>query len=482
MIEEKHPIILCVDDDKQNLALLEATLSSQGYRLQFSTSGEDAFVKIAAQLPDLILLDVMMPGLSGLDVLKRLRADEQTRLIPVVLLTALREEEDKIEGIEVGCDDFISKPFSIAEVLARVRALLKISFYRRSLDAKEKFEAVINGMGDGVIVCNPDWLIIEGNTSAKKYLNITETKNCNLLDLIFKNYSLAITKEDLADFNQPHKKFDLLRKETAHFKPLYLEVDLDVLKNPLGEIVSIVLVIRDVTEQRREERLKQDFLSLISHKLLTPTTVIFGNIELLRDEISGPLTKEQKDVVCDLIDRTKSLISLIDKLVKFTALTAVQNALGTENIKVYERLVSLTGQMLKRETAKKIELNIECSPELTLHVNKSYFENMMRNLISNALKFNDKEIAQVTISAKSINDMVELAVSDNGRGIPPEEHNKIFQKFYQGEKYFTGQVEGTGLGLALVKHIVDACQGTVDFRSEIGKGTTFVVRLPNPHA
>ncbi len=120
------PVILVVDDQSQSVELLEAHLVGQGYEIVKAASGEEALEKLSGGQIDLVLLDIMMPRMSGLEVLEKLRADEKTRLIPVVMVTALRETEDKVKALEAGCDDFISKPFDKIELLARVKSILKI--------------------------------------------------------------------------------------------------------------------------------------------------------------------------------------------------------------------------------------------------------------------------------------------------------------------------------------------------------------------
>ena len=142
MPSDRRPKILCVDDEPKNLKLLEAILSPIGYEVIFAESGNSALESVGRQQPDIILLDIMLPGMSGYEVLEKLRLDKNFRLIPVVMITALHEMQDRLRAINAGCDDFISKPFDKNEVLARVKALLKISYYRSLLDEKEKFENV----------------------------------------------------------------------------------------------------------------------------------------------------------------------------------------------------------------------------------------------------------------------------------------------------------------------------------------------------
>jgi putative two-component system response regulator len=123
------PVILVVDDKPQNIELLEAYLVPQGYEIVKAANGEEALGKLSGNQIDLILLDVMMPGMDGFEVTRRVRQDNTHRLLPIILVTSLRETEDRVKGIEAGCDDFLSKPVDKMELLARVRSLLKVKAY-----------------------------------------------------------------------------------------------------------------------------------------------------------------------------------------------------------------------------------------------------------------------------------------------------------------------------------------------------------------
>ena len=313
-----RPAILAVDDQYQNIELLEAYLAPQGYEIVKAASGEEALEKLPGNKIDLILLDVMMPKMSGLEVLKKLRADEKTRLIPVVMVTVLKEIEDKVKALEAGCDDFISKPVDKVELLARVKSILKISYYRRQLEENEKFKAVVDKVSDGIAICSPDYLIKDSNAAILNYLNITDPANVNFVETLFANYSVSITKEALMDLAIAHKTFDMVRQKSETTEALYLEVNSNVIKNSAGELLSIVFILRDVTAARSEELLKQDTLTLISHKLRTPLGVISGNISLLQEGLYGPLNEEQKKAI-DTVSRQSSLLmSMVEELLGFT--------------------------------------------------------------------------------------------------------------------------------------------------------------------
>ncbi|MDO8602827.1 MAG: response regulator [Candidatus Omnitrophota bacterium] len=311
-------VILVVDDQFQNIELLEAYLIPQGYEIVKAASGQEALEKFVHNKIDLVLLDIMMPKMSGLEVLEKLRADKKTRLIPVVMVTALKETEDKVKALEAGCDDFISKPFDKVELLARVKSILKISYYLRQLDEKKQFKAVVDKISDGIAICSPDYLIKDNNEALLKYLNIANPANVNLVETLFKNYAVSINKEALMDLKVAHKTFDIVGEKTETREALYLEANLDLIKNSAGELLSIVFILRDVTTGRTEEFIKQDALTLISHKLSMPLGVISGKITLLQDGLYGPLNGEQKEAIEAVSKQSFLLISIVEKLLGFT--------------------------------------------------------------------------------------------------------------------------------------------------------------------
>jgi DNA-binding response OmpR family regulator len=312
------PVILAVDDQLQNIELLEAYLVPQGYKIVKAASGQEALEKLSGNKIDLILLDIMMPKMSGLEMLEKLRADEKTRLIPVVMVTALKETEDKVKALEAGCDDFISKPFDKVELLARVKSILKISDYLRQFDEKEKFKAVVDKISDGIAVCSPDYLIKDSNSAILKYLNIADPANVNLVETLFKNYSVSINKEALMDLTSARKTFDIVRQGSETTEALYLEANLDVIKNSAGKILSIVFILRDVTAARIEVFQKQDYLTVISSKMRAPLGVISGDISLLQNGSFGPLNEEQKKAIDAVSKQSSLLISMVEELLGFT--------------------------------------------------------------------------------------------------------------------------------------------------------------------
>ncbi|MFH0985095.1 MAG: response regulator [Candidatus Omnitrophota bacterium] len=242
--------LLCVDDDRQMLKILEIYLSPQGYKLLFSESGEDALKQLSKEIPDLILLDVMMPGTSGLEVLRRLRSDERTRAIPVVLLTGMNAEEDKLRGIEAGCDDFITKPFSMVELIVRVRSLLRISASEEALGENERLLRLVFEMSQPMIVCNPEWIVTNLNPAAVRYLTPGEGFiNANFLEFIFQRYAVSIPRSMLSDCVMAPKTFRIEKKDPHQSVIQRAEMSLEIIENPAHEPMSIVLTLRDMMNE-----------------------------------------------------------------------------------------------------------------------------------------------------------------------------------------------------------------------------------------
>ena len=151
--------ILVADDITQNVKLLRVILTASAYDVIEAYNGEEALEKAKTENPDLILLDVMMPGLTGYEVCQKLRADGMTKNIPIVMITALHEMDDRIKGIEAGADDFISKPFNKAELLARVKSLLRMKQPTARKDETMVLDMVLADLTEGVVVTDGQWKI-----------------------------------------------------------------------------------------------------------------------------------------------------------------------------------------------------------------------------------------------------------------------------------------------------------------------------------
>lgn len=236
--------ILIVEDSPADAKLLEIHLREYGYETIKVWSGEECIEKVREIQVDLIMLDVLMPGMDGFWVTRLLREDISTRLIPIIMITSLSDREDRIKGIDAGADDFISKPFDKDEVMARVRTTLKLSYYRRNLYESERFERIIEEISDGVVLCYPDWTIEKTNKAARSFLGLPERPSCNLLDYLKLNFETSISRDMIADTSIRRKSFNITAKGGSGKGVFSLQTNLDIFLFPTGEVSGFLLVMR----------------------------------------------------------------------------------------------------------------------------------------------------------------------------------------------------------------------------------------------
>ena len=475
------PRLLIADNDPADLKLLEELLALQGYDVIIATDGNEILEKCSNDQIDLVLVAESVPGINGFEVIKKIKTCKETSIIPAILTIPEGDNKKRTKGIESGCDDIISKPFDRNEISIRVYTLLQITHYRPLLNEKERFQYLLNHMEDGIVIFDKDLKITHMNQGAKELLminrdNIPE----DFLEYINTIFTVHYEGDLKNDLYEKSLSFDIERPETKGTKSLILSVRVSPVKNPMGELNNIMLLLTDVTEERKEDMMKQNFLDLVSHKLRTPITVIMGNTSLLQEGILGALSKEQSNIINSTLLESQKLQALVDRLLTFTTSSSQDLDLIKESVNIRDHLSSFADSVIKPEKDKKIELDIDQEDkDLVTNMNRIYFELIIENLIENAIKFNDKETVKINITIRKSPEGVKFSVSDNGPGIPPEDKKKIFDRFYQIEKYFTGNVEGAGLGLALVKRLINAYGGNVELDSERGKGSTFSFTLPS---
>jgi two-component system phosphate regulon sensor histidine kinase PhoR len=235
----------------------------------------------------------------------------------------------------------------------------------------------------------------------------------------------------------------------------------------------IALVLHDLTERRRLEDIKRDFIVNVSHELRTPLTAISGAVELLVDS-AGVTAPGALDILRRHVFRMRSIVEDLLKLGELEA-PGVRLDLGDLDLESLARRVA--DLFAARAQEKGLEFKVEAGPRLpTVRADAFQIEQLLINLVDNAVKYTEK--GGVVIGLRTENGTVVLEVRDSGSGIPEEHRERIFERFYRVDKSRSRILGGTGLGLSIVKHIVQLHGGSIDVRSDEGKGTTFSVHLP----
>ena len=375
----QKPTLLIVDDEERNIRLLKAMLMAKNYNLLEASRGEEALRLVSETPPDMILLDVMMPQMDGFEVCRRLKQDEKTRMIPVIMVTALSEKQHRVKAMEVGADDFISKPVDLTELTVRVKSLLRIKSYHDELfnsyqeiaaknEKLEDLQKVKDGLTHMIIhdLRNP-------LTAISTYLQLA-----------------TMEKQDVAE-EQPSKVS----------RCLYFCTELD-------RLIQNLLDINKMEEKRLELQVEET------------------DLETLINDVSDHFRAEAE-----------------------------------------ERAISLS--FFKEERIPSIPID----PGLM----KRVFANLLNNALRHTLK-NGK--IQITVDFTPDKKHILAAVRDNGMGLPPDYHQKIFDKFEQVSLKTEKRVVGSsGLGLTFCKMAVEAHGGKIWVESEgSGKGCTFWVQIP----
>ncbi|MHB8836158.1 MAG: hybrid sensor histidine kinase/response regulator, partial [Candidatus Methylomirabilia bacterium] len=443
-------------DVPNNIELMTAYLASEPYRLLTAASGQECLDILEREEVHLVLLDVMMPVMGGYDVLVKIREDPRWRTMPVILVTALNKREERIRGIELGADEFLSKPVDKNEVLARVRTQMRLTFLRRQLSEKEKIVKIIGEVQEGIVIMGREFAPVVVNRRAADLLAMEQPPS-DVIAHIRKTFPPSFGAAD------PPAEFLLERPATARHKPLHLRCTLHTVRDLRGEIESHLLFVRDITEQYLEDSLRQDFLSLISHKLMTPLTGIEGHFRILSSLLQGT---EAAAELQKIVAQEVKLSDLMQRLLFFvqTAPEDLGRMSGSDAI----------DDLLREITSRYAEKQVVIRKTFTTEGIPRFRELILRELIDNACKFHDKDRLELAVEVGSH----RLVVADNGPGIPPEEREKILEAFYQIEKEFAGNVPGVGLGLALVKRLAERQGGKIEIGGALGAGTTVQVTFP----
>lgn len=337
-------------------------------------------------------------------------------------------------------------------------------------DEKETLATLVSEMSDGALLADQAGRVTLLNAAGIRLLGLTGDFFGKSVEDATRAYEARPTWKQVLAVRTTTSL--ALAREAG--KKILLEGTLQPLR--LGE--GWLFVFRDVTEARREERLKQNFLAVISHKLKTPLVSITGFAPLLLEDKS--LSPVQRQGLTAIRDQGKKLALLVEKLLNFSTVEADAVAVNRKRSRAKPLLESVVASLaveLERQGAEvHLDESLESLPALA--VDPDRFAEVFRNLIDNAAKFNHKPKKKVRIFGRAEGPEALISVEDEGSGIAPEDVSKIFQKFYQVEENFTGQVDGAGLGLALSKRIVEAHGGTLRVRSVLGRGSVFTAGWP----
>ncbi|MBI5201993.1 MAG: response regulator [Elusimicrobia bacterium] len=467
--------LLLVDDQPANLLALASTLESPELELVLAHSGQDALRWLLKEEFAVVLLDVQMPGLDGFETASLIRARERTGHVPIIFVTAVNTTDTHVtRGYRLGAVDYIFKPL-VSEILkAKVSAFVDMFRKNRELKAsEERYRAVFSAVGEAILAVSDETeRILDANEAA---VNLFGYDRRTLVGLHLDRL------ESESGGGPAVQGFDryLRRKDGFLFPAEITEAAANLDTGP-----ARIVVIRDVTERiqaaeaeqlREKDKMQREFVANVSHELRTPIAAIKGFSETLR---RGALNDDRNRLrfVRTIEAHADRLSALVEDLLTLAALESGRDVPHPTVVEFepFARELILSMAPLSGRRRVSVELDL-CAARL--YVDAKHLSQVLQNLVDNAIKYN-KPGGKVNVSASLDRDYLKVTVKDTGIGIPKEDLPKIFTRFHRSSKAKELSIRGTGLGLNIVKHIIEANGGKVWVESGSNEGSTFHFTIP----
>jgi PAS domain S-box-containing protein len=497
-----RPRILLADDNADMRDYVRRLLERH-YDVMAVADGQQALECIGKEVPDLVLTDVMMPRLDGFGLLAAIRASSRTRTVPVIMLSARAGEEARIEGARAGADDYLVKPFSARELLARVGSHLALASQRKELERElryrsEQVQTLLDGAPLGIYLVGPDSRIRAVNPTARPFFGAVpggvEGRNIEeVLRVLWEpshaDELIRIIRHTFATGEPYFTREHAVMRPDGHAVEYY-EWRLERITLPDGER-GLVCYFRDITahvaartavEESREalkeaDRRKDEFLATLAHELRTPLAPIHNALQILRlAEKDGAVAKS----VYEMMDRqVNHMVRLVDDLMEISRITRGKIDLRRQRVDVATVIGSAVETTRPLIDAAGHALTVDLGGEpLELDGDAIRLAQVFSNLLNNAAKYTPHG-GQITLRAERRGSNAIVSVRDNGAGMRPELLAHVFDAFVQGERSYSRSKGGLGIGLTLARSIVALHGGTIEARSSgVGQGSDFIVRLP----
>ena len=519
-----HTRVLLVEDNRANQMVIKCILENAQLDVTLAANGEEALIAVQKQQYDIILMDISMPGMDGMEATKAIRQlDHDARNLPIVALTAHAFADDRKRFIAAGMNDHLSKPINrdatlscIARWTTRNASSSQLlptilpppaeemmtntgentnhdtAEIAAALRDSEKYQrAILDAVADAIITIDAHGAIHAFNPAAEKIFGyaVTEVVGRDIALLLPKNEQDAhknfIANSKLHAQRIINQGRELLgRRKDGSLFPLELNV------TPLvqGDERGFVGILRDITERKKNEeelrkaidaaksanRAKSAFFAAMSHEIRTPMSGVLGILNMLKE---SPLSSEQMKWVNTGQESGELLLTIINDVLDFSKMEADKLELA-QLVFDLRYLLKQTIELLRPQAESK-DLTLTLKDNSTLpHYLKGdpdRLRQVLLNLIYNAIKFTDNGHIELSVSAREQNEIIHLScqVSDTGIGITEEQQKTLFDEFTMADQGFNRRNEGTGLGLAICKRLVSLMHGDITVKSEVGKGSVF---------
>ena len=484
---------LVVEDDISIMQNCREMLMNGGHRVRTAESVDEA-LQIIQRHPaevDIMLLSLDMKQSRDCVMLVETVQRARSEILIMVMTDACGDEA--LAAMDAGAYDCIRKKFSQKKFWSKMNRAIETFRLRSQLGVLRRerqaaltqveqdgnFITIMNSFSDGIIVTDWQTNIVFVNDAAARLFGL------NRAEAYGQPVSAYLASDELLSFLIRAIKVDnSLATLMAGEEPVVkvgektLRVHVDPVVDEAGTVVGTMALCHDVTKVTAMDKLRSDFLSMVSHELKAPLSSLLMQISVIHDGLAGDLAEKQRDLLGKAKEKTKGMITLVNDLLDYRRIEEGKSIQKIENLDLGEILLRTVHLMALSADDKGITINTHLEEGLPAFSGDSGgMQAIFVNIISNAIKYTAKG-GTVDVFLNQAGADIRFKVVDNGIGIDKHDLERVFDKFYRIKTEETKSISGSGLGLSIVKGIVDAHNGAIHVDSEVGKGTTFIVSLP----
>ncbi len=489
-MQESKPKILVVDDEKGLRIGVQRLLEMEGYEVDVAENGSEGIELGTNNEYDLAIIDLKMPDIEGIEVLKKIKEKHPNTVC--FIATAFASYDTAIEATKLGAQSYIPKPFTPEELLVEIKSgyqkrlhLLEEEKWIREREErllevafeKTRLNTIINSITDGVLVVNKEGLAVLFNPAVHRFLELSEINvEEYILDKLRPEILELINKFLLSDSKE--KRSYTIQLELKPNREFFIEATASPVFHPGDNLAGVVIVFKDITELKKIELIKSQFVSMVSHELKAPIAAVYGFLKLMSDENIKLTDEQKKEYIIRSMIRLDGLLKMVNDLLDIsrmelkTVRREIRKICLTEIIKNILELFQIEIQKSNLSVDFNYEQNGFC-----IDADADEISRLFTNIISNAIKYN-RPGGSITIKISHLGNFILAEIKDTGIGMKEDEKKKLFSEFFRAKNEFTKNVSGTGLGLTIVKRIVDSYSGKIEVESEFGVGTAFRIYLP----
>jgi len=484
------PKLLIIDDEKGLREGTKRFLESEGYFVDDAENGRSGIAAALRNDYDILIIDLKMPDIDGFEVLSQLKIMKPNSIY--IIATAYASFDTAIESVRLGAFSYIPKPFSPDELLYQLqqaykqRLILleseklkkeKEEYLLEIANEKSRLNTIIESISSGVLLINKIGEVVYFNKAALQKLNLEELDIGEfIIDKLPAELS-RIVNEFISTESLFHKSITA-QIEIIPNGELFIDATCSPIPHSDGSFAGVVIVLKNITNFKKVELIKNQFISMVAHELKSPVSAVLGFIQLILDTNIEISAEQHDDFLKRSELRLKSSLDLINDLLDISRMEIKKKYRELKEININDTVLAVASMYELELQKRNIQLNLDLQNGINyLIADSTEITRLISNILSNAIKYN-KENGSILIKTFSEGFFISIMISDTGIGLRPDEKKDLFQEFFRAKNKYTKTISGTGLGLTIVKRIVDAYHGKIEIDSEYEKGTTIFIKLP----